>query len=124
MSGAGSVRAFCLRILEHGSTHDFYQGNASPIEVDFRMVRLMDRFARILLDMDALQRHLPQRTVDANRHRTTQTDRLLELTDLVILRKVGIEVVLASKHTMVAHIAAQRESKLGSADNHLLIQHW
>ena len=58
----------------------------------------MQAFASVLFQMQAFDPHREGRTVLAfNNDFTLPNDRVLELADLVALRQVGIEIVLAIK---------------------------
>ena len=106
------VGARLLRATEVGPAHDLHQGDAGPVVVYERVVGLVnapaaahvDGLAGVLfhvraLDADAEAVHL-EHTVDA--------DRLVVLADLIVLRHVRIEVVLAVEQRTVRHRALQR----------------
>ncbi len=77
---------------------------------------VVHRLAGILLQMQALDADLDvlefSLAVGADRddHSTLTDDRLLELRDLVALRQIGIEVVLAVENRLVVDLRLQPEA--------------
>ena len=84
-----------------GARNDFHQRNAGPVQIDERhfRVHIVDGLARILLKVNALDAN---RTGHArfhiHQHFTLTDDGVFELADLITLRQIRIEVVLAIKH--------------------------
>ncbi len=81
---------------------DLHQRHARAVEIDVghRRVLVVHQLAGILLDMDALDAdHLvlrdPGLLVGLDRQRAFAHQRVVELADLVALRQIGVEVVLA-----------------------------
>src|SRR5690606_13164974 len=77
---------------------DLHQRDAGTVEVDEAACRveIMDLLARILFEMDALDPHAPgDAGLHVDEHLALADDRVVELADLVALRQVGVEVVLA-----------------------------
>ena len=81
-----------------GARDDFHQTDASTVEIDERHIRVhvVDRFARVLFHMDALDPHEPRGAVaNLDQHFAFAHDGFIKLADLIALRQVGVEVVLA-----------------------------
>ncbi len=96
-----SLRDVGRRLLgaaDVGAADDLHQRDAGAVEVDegHRRVHVVDRLAGVLLDMDALDPH-PARDArpHVDQHLALADERVVELADLVALRQVGVEVVLA-----------------------------
>ena len=93
------VGARLLRAAKVGPAHDLHEGDARPVVVDERVVGFVD--AAAAADMDGLAGVLFHvRALDADAEavdleRPVDADRLVVLTDLIVLRHVRIEVVLA-----------------------------
>ena len=83
-----------------GAADDFHQGHASAVEIDKRhgRIHIMDRLARVLFQMNTLDAH---QAGHAGRHfhqnLTLAHDGVVQLADLVALRQVGVEIILAVK---------------------------
>ena len=75
-----------------GSADDLDQRRADSVEVDEAALVRVHALAGVLLEVDALELAVAI-AVDGNA--TADAERLVELADLVALRQVGIEVVLA-----------------------------
>src|SRR5206468_4280268 len=71
--------------------------HAGPVEIDQARVGMgvMDVLAGVLLEMDARQTHALLHAVQDELYGAADANRLLIHTDLVGLREVGIEVILA-----------------------------
>ncbi len=103
---------------------DLEQRCARTVEIDAGSVgkALMDRFAGIFFQMcprnaDALF----SATVDRNDQLTVLDDRQLVLADLVTLRQIGIEVVLAREYGSPCDICIHSKAKFaGHADGFLV----
>ena len=79
---------------------DLHQRHAGAVEIDQGVLRVLvvDRLAGVLFEMQPLDPHLQCLVVDVDLDFTRADDRLLVLRDLIALRQVGIEVVLAVEH--------------------------
>jgi hypothetical protein len=89
-----------LRGAAHvGLTHDLEQGDAAAVEIDQAAapVGVVDVLARVLLHVDAGQPDAPGLAVDDDLDLAARADRLLVHADLVALRQVRVEVVLAGE---------------------------
>ena len=87
-----------LGAADVGPRDDLHQRDAGAVQVDEGQlgVDVVHRLAGVLLEVDALDPHLardPRPEVDD--HLALADDRVVELADLVALRQVGVEVVLA-----------------------------
>jgi hypothetical protein len=100
--------------------HDLEQRHAGAVEIDVGRVaadhrRIVDRLARVLLHVDAVQAYALDRdlaaVLDGHVQPALGRERLLVLGDLVALRQVGIEVVLAREHRVRVHLAVGRERR-------------
>ena len=85
---------------------------------------LVQRLARVLLevrarDADRLRRAVLEHDLDA----AVCDDRQLVLADLIALRQVGIEVVLAREHRAARDRAARREAELDRHAHGLGVEH-
>jgi hypothetical protein len=81
-----------------GHGDDLHQRRAGPVEVDVGGVgvEVVDRLAGVLLEVQPLDAHGEGRAVAAlDLHLALADDRVGELADLIALRQVGVEVVLA-----------------------------
>ena len=107
--------------------HDLDERHAGAIEVDGRDagIAIVHRLAGVFLhvharDADrasARRRHVPQS------RRTARSRAAIELRDLVALRQVGIEVVLAREDRHRVHGAAERERGARGQLHCVLVQH-
>ena len=93
-----NIGARLLRRTQVGLGDDLHERDAAAIEIDvaFGRRKIMQRLAGVLLEMQTLDAHgdaLARRYVDD--HGAFADDRVLVLRDLVALRQVGIEIVLA-----------------------------
>ena len=70
----------------------------------------MDRFTRVLFQMDAFD---PHKTCHAiahfNQHFTFANDGMVKLGNLIALRQIGIEIVLAIKGTVEVDLRLQAQ---------------
>ena len=104
--------AGCGSVAQVGLGDDLDQRRAAPVEVDQRLVRAVDasrlrdvdELRRVLLEVDAMDAHLAEAAPGRQRD--------VVLADLVGLRAVGIEVVLAVKDRARRDLAAERERDL------------
>ena len=84
-----------------GPGDDLHQGHAGPVEVDIRHrgALVVQRLAGVLFQMQPLDAHGGRFAVrQLDHHLTLAHDRRLVLADLVALRQVRIEIVLAVEH--------------------------
>src|SRR5262249_56585049 len=80
-----------------GLAHDLEERDAAAVEVDQAAtgVGVVNVLPGVLLHVDAGQAHTPRRAVDHDLEPAGRAHGLLVHADLVALRKVGVEVVLA-----------------------------
>ena len=98
------VRDRFLRRAHVGLGDDLEQRRAGAIEVDARQAVevLVQRLAGVLFEVRARDAdRLARAVVEHDLERALLDDRLLVLADLVALRQIGIEVVLAREHRAV-----------------------
>ncbi len=103
-----------------GPRHDLHQRDARAVEVDVAHGRMLvvHQLARVLLDMDALDADLLDAIlvllVEQNLDFARPDQRMVELRDLIALRQVGVEVILAVEpapavdHRVQRHAGAHR----------------
>src|SRR6185436_4723155 len=96
---------------------DFYQRNAAAVVVNVGAAvgvrkAFVQRLARVLFHVDTRQPDPFRRTVTGDLEATPKRERPLVLGDLVPLRKIRIEVVLARKDRLWLHRAAKRQCRL------------
>ena len=104
-----------------GLGDDLDQRSAAPVEVHQRGTGAVDpsrlphvvELGGVLLEVGAMDADLTQAAVDR--------DRFVVLADLVALRQVGIEVVLASEDRPARHIAFERRRDHQSGADRLLV---
>ena len=96
----GDVGLRLLGRAQVGLGDDLHQRHAGAVEVDVGVlgVLVVDRLAGVLLQVQPLDADLERLAVDVDLHLALADDRLLVLRDLIALRQVGIEVVLAVEH--------------------------
>ena len=92
-----------------GLRHDLHQGAAGAVEVDeaHAGVLVVERLAGVLLEVQALDADLDGAAVDVDVHRALAHHRLLVLRDLVALRQVGVEIVLAVEDRALVDLGLQ-----------------
>ena len=111
--------------VEVGRGHDLDERRPGPVEVDERVLRACDA-ALGAADVDVLRRVLLEVRADdpdldvalggRQRELAVDAERLVVLGDLVALRQVGIEVVLAVEDRVLDDAAAER---VAEEDRHL-----
>ena len=87
-----------LRPADVGAGDDLHQRDAGAVQVHEAepRVHVVDRLSGVLLQMDALDPDLSRDAgLDIDQHLALADDGVLELADLIALRQVGIEIVLA-----------------------------
>ena len=109
-----------LGVVDVGLADDLDERRPAAVEVDERRGRTVETSRRC--DMDVLRRVLLEmRACDADRHvavlrrhdeMSSRAEGLVVLTDLVRLRQVGIEVVLAVEDRALRDRAVEREAEL------------
>ena len=83
-----------------GPRHDLHQRAPAAVEINIghRRMQIMDRFAGVLLQMNALDTDaLLSAIVQFDVQMAFAHDRVIELADLVTLRQIGVEIILAIK---------------------------
>jgi hypothetical protein len=104
-----------LRGGDVGLGDDLDERDAGAIEIDEGALRLMEQLARVFFHVDAADADLADAAVGG--------DRLVELRDLVPLRQIGIEVVLAREDGALVHQAAGGERDPHRQLDRLAIEH-
>src|SRR5579859_5856187 len=94
-------RAQVLRRLgrraQVGLADDLDEGHAGAVQVDDARVRVVDVLARVLLHVHARDADTPRRAAHLDVEVPLVAERLVVLADLVALRQVRVEVVLAGE---------------------------
>ena len=85
--------------------------------------RVVAELAGVFLHVDSLELKASHLAVDHAVNRPLGADRLIELADLVALRQVGVEVVLACKHRLIVHRTAERCTRSNRESNRLIVHH-
>ncbi len=120
------VRAGLVGRPEIRSGDDLDERHAAAVQVDRRLLReaVVQRLPCILLDMQALNRSGGDPAVRRQvRQRPGGRERLLELRDLVALRQVGVEIVLAREDAARMHGAPQPQRRAYRELQRLLVRH-
>src|SRR6266508_3350878 len=115
------VRASLLGRAHVRLGDDLDQRDAGAVVVDQRIIRAMDpargahvqRLAGVLFEVDAGDPEAPHRSLDRHVQVPADAQRLVVLADLVVLRHVRIEVVLAVELRPLGDAAVQREPDPG-----------
>ena len=125
-------RVECLRVGHgfRGGPHvglgdDLQQRRPGAVEVDaaHAVEVLVERLAGVLLEVRAGQLDDLLDVADLDAHRAPDDDRQLVLADLVALREVGIEVVLAGEDRARADLRADGEAEADRAFDGAAVQH-
>src|SRR5512138_3524965 len=98
-------------------TDDFYEWHAAAIEIERRhAIRIrqpfVQRLARVLLEVDTDDSHALRLAARLELEHPLRRQRAVVLRDLVPLRKVRVEVVLARENRGFVHGAPERERRL------------
>ena len=109
-----------LGVVQVGLGHDLDERRAAAVEVDERGGRAVqasglgdvDVLRRILLEMRARDADRDAAVVARHDEPPARAERLVVLADLVRLRQVGIEVVLAVEDRPLGDLAVEREPEL------------
>ena len=102
-----------LRRADVRIAHDFEKRHAAAVQVDVGIVAdIVDRLARILLDVDPDEADLPASLAGIDMDRAFTADRLLVLRDLVAFGQVGIKIVLPGQHRMGRNGAPECKAEL------------
>ncbi len=112
--GAGLIRRAQVRL-----GHDFHQGNARTVQVDIGHGRMLvvHGLARILLQMQALNADLHVFELalivraDRNHDLALADDGLFELRNLIALRQIGIEIVLAVENRFQVDLRIESDAR-------------
>jgi lysophospholipase L1-like esterase len=92
-----------------GLGDDLDEGHAATVEIDARRSRnVVQQLAGVLFEMQTVDADAPRR-VGGERKPAALRQRLFVLTDLVALRQIGIEVVLAREDRPRPHGAVKRQ---------------
>ena len=110
-----------------GLRHDLHQRDAGAVEIDeaHRRVLVVQRLAGVLLEMQPLDadRRSASPSVEVDDDLALADDRLLVLRDLVALRQVGIEVVLAVEDRAQVDLGLQPEPGADRLLDAFLVDH-
>jgi hypothetical protein len=111
--------------------HDLDERHTGAVVVDERVLGTLDapgraadvrQLAGILLHVGALDRHLEAGAVgEFDLDGALEGDRLVVLADLVVLREVRVEVVLAREPRRRGDLAAEREAEADRVMHRLLV---
>jgi len=117
-----------LRLLGRahvGLGHDFHQGNARAIEIDVGIVGMLvvQRFAGVLLKMEALDADAHALAVDVDLDFALADHRLFVLRDLIALRQIRVEVVLAVEHAFQIDLGLETQAGADRLRHALLVDH-
>ena len=135
VADGGDVRLRELRSIVLGAVDDvgddLDEGNTGSVVVDERVLGALDATGRaahvgelagVLLHVRALDRHREQATVrQLDLDRARERDGLVALRDLVVLREVGVEVVLAGEAARGRDRAAEREAQADRVAHRLAV---
>jgi hypothetical protein len=108
-----------------GLRDDLEQRRSGAVEVDAGASGeiLVQRLARILFEVRACQTHGLFSAIDIDGQRTAVHDRQLELTDLVALGQIGVEIVLARKDRTLSDLGADSKAEFDRADYGFAVQY-
>ena len=96
----GHIGRRLFRAPDVGTADDFHQGNAGAVEIDegHGRVHVVNGFARVLFQVDALDPHQTRHAcAHVDQHFALAHDGVVKLADLIALGQIGIKVVLAVK---------------------------
>jgi hypothetical protein len=105
-----------------GAADDLHQRHAGAVEVDEGHVgiHVVDRLARVLFQMDALDPHQTgEALAHLDQHFSLADDRVVKLGNLIALRQIGVEIILAVKRRPEVDLgleAKPREHRLFDAE--------
>ena len=109
----GHVGLRFLRRAKVRLRNDFHQRNAGAVEIDegVQRVLIVDRLAGVLLEMQALDAHVDRLRLAGHidDHLALTDDGFGELADLVALRQIGVEVVLAVEARAVVDLRLEAQ---------------
>ena len=110
--------------LHVGLGDDLHQGRSAAVEVDARGRGVVVDLRRVLLEVDVVDPDELLRAVGArDLHAAADAEGTAVLGDLVVLRHVGVEVVLAVEGRMAVHLAAEHEPRHDCELHRLLVHH-
>jgi hypothetical protein len=110
----GDVGGGFLGAADVGAGDDLHQRDAGAVEVDegHGGVHVVDGFARVLFQVDAFDADHARRAVaHLDQHFALAHDGVVELADLVALRQVGVEVVLAVEGGVQVDLCLQAQPR-------------
>jgi len=122
----GDIGRRLLGAAQVGAADDFHQGHAGAVEIDetHRRVHVMNGFAGVLFKVNPLD---PHQTRDAgrqvNQHLAHSHDGMVKLADLIALRQVGVEIVLAVKGRGQVDLRLQAQPGAHRLFNAKLVDH-
>ena len=112
-----------------GPRHDLHQRDAGAVEVDVghRRVLVVHQLARVLLDMDALDADrlgaalvlLVEQDLDF----ALADQRMVELADLIALRQIGVEIILAVEAAPAVDLRVERHAGAHRLADALPVRH-
>ncbi len=109
---------------EIGFAHDLDQGNPGPVEIERGpLPPLMDRFSRILLEVDPGDPDLLLPPLRLDDEAAARGQGATVLGDLIPLGQVGVEVVLPGKEALSLDPAGERQCGFDRKSHRFLVQH-
>ena len=112
-----------------GPRHDLHQRDARAVEVDVahRRVLVVHQLARVLLDMDALDADVLGAAlvlvVEQHLDLALADQRVVELADLIALRQIGVEIVLAVEARPFVDLGVERHAGAHRLADALAVRH-
>ena len=123
----GQVSNRFLGATDIGLADDLRERNTGAVEVDIAVAiripeAVVDGLSGVFFEVQPGDADAFRPSVDVDLQPTVLGERLIELRDLVTLRQVGIEVVLAREAGEVAHLAVEGQRGFDTQDDGLAIQ--
>jgi len=110
--------------------NDFHERRAGAIVIHQRFARKVVQLAHVLLEMNACQgnffmlaHHIPRRAGQFDFDLAAETDRLVVLRDLIVLRGVGIKIVFPVPFAHRRNPAFEHEPGLDDRVERSLVHH-
>ena len=111
-----------------GGADDFHQRHAGAVQVDVAFagvgkVFAMNGLAGVFFEVDTVEAYLPVRAVNLDVQAAALDERLLKLRNLIPLRQVGVEIILARKPVRGGDHAAHGEAGAHGQLDRLTVEH-